>query len=59
MEQVVPEAKVKKLKDACRTRWVECIDSYAVFLELLPAVNNTLLAIISPNEFQELGTDWA
>ena len=27
----------KQLKDACRTRWVDRIDSYIVFLELLPA----------------------
>ena len=30
--------KAKKLKDACRTRWVKRIDSYAVFLTLLPAI---------------------
>ena len=59
IEQVVPEARAKKLKDSCRTRWVERIDSYAVFLQLLPAVNNTLLAIVNPNECLELGTDWA
>lgn len=59
IEQVVPEARAKKLKDACRTRWMERIDSYAVFLQLLPAVNNTLLAIVNPNECLELGTDWA
>ena len=31
--------KAKKLKDACRTCWVQRIDSYAVFLELLPALH--------------------
>ena len=31
--------KAKKLKDACRTRWVQRIDSYAVFLDLLPALH--------------------
>ena len=30
--------KVQKLKDSCRTQWVERIDSYTIFLELLPAV---------------------
>jgi hypothetical protein len=49
-------AKAKKLKDACRTRWVYRIDSYVVFLELLPAV---LDAIVHPSMHQELGTDWA
>ena len=49
----------KKLKDACRTRWVEKIDSYAVFKELLPAVHLCLEAIAQPHLHQELGTDWS
>ena len=51
-------AKAKKLKDACRTRWVYRIDSYVVFLELLPAVHAVLDAIVHPSMHQELGTDW-
>ena len=47
----------KKLKDACRTRWVERIDSYAVFL--LPALHLCLEAIVHPQLHQELGTDWS
>ena len=48
----------KKLKDACRTRWVERIDSYIVFLELLPALHTTLQAMAHPRLYQEFGTDW-
>ena len=48
----------KKLKDACRTRWIERIDSYTVFLELMPAVYMTLQAMVNPNEFQNLVTNW-
>ena len=59
IEKVVPDAKAKKLKDACRTRWVERIDSYVVFLDLLLAVHHTLSAMVSPNAFLELGTNWA
>ena len=59
MEKVVPEAKAKKLKDACRTRWVERVDSYVVFLDLLLAVHHTLSAMVNPSEFPELGTNWA
>ena len=51
--------KAKKLKDACRTRWVERIDSYAVFLELLPALHYCLQAMVSPNLHIDLGTDWS
>ena len=51
-------AKARKLKDACRTRWVYRIDSYVVFLELLPAVHTVLHAIVHPNMHQELGSDW-
>ena len=51
-------AKTRKLKDACRTRWVYRIDSYVVFLELLPAVLIALDAIVNPSMHQNLGTDW-
>ena len=50
--------KANKLKDACRTHWVERIDSYAVFLELIPAVHSCLQAMVHPNLHDELGTDW-
>ena len=46
IEVCTSEAKAKKLKDARRTRWVYCIDSYVVFLELLPAVHTVLDAIV-------------
>ena len=36
--------KAKKLKDACRMWWIERIDSYSIFLELLPAVHTCLQA---------------
>ena len=52
-----PTPKAKKLKDACRTRWIERIDSYVVFLELIPAVHMTLQAMTSPNLFSNLG-EW-
>ena len=52
-------AKAKKLKDACRIRWVYRVDSYVVFLELLPAVHAVLDAIVHPAVHQELGTDWS
>ena len=49
----------KKLKDACRTRWIERIDSYAVFLDLLPALHICLEAMAHPELHEELGTDWS
>lgn len=52
-------SRVKKLKDACRTRWVERIDSYAVFLELLPALHMCLQAMVHPSLHTDLGTDWS
>ena len=58
MESMNPSPKAKKLKDACRTRWVERIDSYIVFLELIPSVHMTLQAISSPGECESLGIDW-
>ena len=41
--------KAKKLKDACSTRWVQRIDSYAVFLDLLPALHLCLKAMVNPH----------
>lgn len=35
IHRFTPAATSKKLKDACRTSWVQRIDSYIVFLELL------------------------
>lgn len=58
IESINPSPKAKKLKDACRTRWVEHIDSYIVFLELLPSMHMTLQAISSPGQFENLGTNW-
>ena len=50
--------KAKKLKYACRTRWVERIDSYAVFLMLLPAIHLCLDAMVHPHMHRQLGTEW-
>ena len=58
MDSMNTSPKAKKLKDACRTRWIERIDSYIVFLELIPSVNITLQAISSPGQFENFGTDW-
>ena len=52
-------SKAKKLKDSCRTRWVERIYSYAVFLELLPALHMCLQAMVDRNAHPDLGTDWS
>ena len=58
MNNLLPKAKAQKLKDACRTRWIERIDSYTVFLELLPALHTSLQAMVSPRQHQDLDTDW-
>lgn len=58
LDKVTIPTKAKKLKDACRTRWVQRVDSYAVFEELLPAVHTTLQAMVYPRQFEELGIDW-
>ena len=52
------KAHAKKLKDACRTRWVQRIDAYTVFTELLPAVRVVLQAMTCPAQFPELGLSW-
>ena len=38
----IPCQKLKSWKDTCRTRLVEHIDSYAIFLQLLPSVHTCL-----------------
>ena len=51
--------RAKKLKDVCRTRWVERIESYATFLQLLPAVNTCLEAMAHPRLHTDLGLNWS
>ena len=58
MDKFLPEAKARRLKDACRTRWVQRIDSYTAFLELLPALHTSLQAMVSPGQHKDFGTDW-
>ena len=55
----LPNAKAQKLKDACRTRWIQRIDSYIVFLELLPALHTTLQAMVFPRQYEDLGDNWS
>ena len=42
IERVCPKSKHKKLKDVCKTRWVQRLDSLEVFIELLLALTETL-----------------
>jgi len=58
MDTANPAPKAKKLKDTCHIRWIEWIDSYIVFLELISAMHKTLQAMISPEAFSDLG-DWS
>ena len=58
MDMIHPPRKAKKLKDAYRTRWIQRIDSYAVFLELLPALHTTFQAMVIPRQYEDFGTDW-
>ena len=58
VEKMTTPTKAKKLKDACRTRWVQRIDSYAVFEDLLAAVRTTLQVMVYPTNFEELRNDW-
>ena len=48
-----------KLKDVCRTRWVERIDAYVTFLYLLPPLHASLQAMVHPTLHCDLGTDWS
>ena len=59
IDVILPSAKAQKLKDACRTRWIQRIDSYIVFLELLPALHTTLQAMVFPRQYEDLGTHWS
>ena len=48
MDMTIPAPKAKKLKDACRTCWIQWIDSYIVFLKVIVAVHKALQAMTSP-----------
>jgi len=57
MDATISKPKTKKLKDARCIYWIQQIDSYIVFLELIPSVHKTLQAMTSPTNFTDLG-DW-
>ena len=58
MDSISSPLNAQKLKDACRTRWIQRIDTYTVLLELLPAVHMILQAMTCPHLYTSLGTDW-
>ena len=58
IDKLDPTPRAVKLKDVCRTRWVERIDAYATFLELLPPLHASLQAMVHPTLHCDLGTDW-
>ena len=58
IDSVCPSAHAKKLKDTCKTRWIQHIDSYTVFMELFPAIHTTLQAMVCPASFENFGTQW-
>ena len=45
IESVAPDEKKKKMKDLCRTRWIQRIDTYVVFYDLYPAIVKTMESI--------------
>ena len=38
----LPQIKKKKLKDCCRTRWVQRVDSFTIFLDLFKVICDAL-----------------
>ena len=58
IELLCPTEKLKKLKDVCRTRWIQRIDSYAVFLDLLSVLVTALKAMVCPGQHENLRCNW-
>ena len=59
IDKLHPTPRAMKLKDVCRTRWVERIDAYVTFLELLPPLHASLQAMVHPTLHCDIGTDWS
>ena len=57
MDMVHPTTKAQKHNDACQMHWIKCIDLYILFLELLPALHNTLQDIVILRQYEELSTN--
>ena len=58
IESNAPTKTKKKLKDLCRTRWVQRIDAYTVFYDLYSSIINTMEHISTYScEYGE--TDWS
>ena len=59
VDELESTSRATKLKDECRTRWVERIDAYATFLDLLTPLHATLQAMVHPTSHSNLGVDWS
>ena len=49
------DSQKQKLKDVCRTRWIECIDSFTTFYDFSLYILKTLEAITMPRTHSEFG----
>ena len=57
-----PEAKKKKIKGLCKTRWVERHSTFDTILELYPYLVKTWIEICLPSNAEDLypdGNDWS
>ena len=59
VDELESTSRATKLKDVCRTRWVERIDAYATYLDLLTPLHTTLQAMVHPTSHSNLGVDWS
>ena len=50
VDEFNPNSPKDKLKDVCRTRWIERIDGLQLFLTLFPSIWNTLNVTIKQNK---------
>ena len=53
-----PTLTAKKLKDACHTCWIQCIEAHIVFLELLPTAHRSSSHDLSWTEVLSTGWNW-
>jgi hypothetical protein len=48
-----------KLKDVCRTRWIERVEAYETFFSLFASIVTAMQAMSAMSDYPQFGTDWA
>ena len=53
-----PDVRKQKLRDLCRTRWIQCLEAYKAFMELYPSTVEALDVMLHEHAKREKCSEW-